>query len=91
MCFGYYLALEGHPISRATAEQRMLEKLNRNLTEDIAPLLPAGIRFNDQDAVRAFEKIWQELISRIPGDAWKQTDEVLADFRAKKYPGLLAA
>lgn len=36
-CFQHYLALEGHPISRADAEQRMLKKLNQSLTEDIAP------------------------------------------------------
>ncbi len=35
-CFDHYLALEGKPITRAVAEQRMLEKLMRNLTEDIA-------------------------------------------------------
>jgi len=39
-CFVHYLALEGKPVSRAVAEQRMLEKLGRSLTEDIAPLLP---------------------------------------------------
>jgi len=40
------LCKEGKPISRAVAEQRLSEKLDRNLTEDIAPLLPAGIQFN---------------------------------------------
>lgn len=88
-CFDHYLALEGKPISRAIAEQRMLEKLSRSLTEDVAPLLPAGIRFNDEDAIQAFEKVWRELIARIHGDAWKLTDEAVADFRAKRYPGLL--
>lgn len=88
-CFDHYLALEGKPISRAIAEQRMLEKLSRSLTEDIAPLLPAGIRFNDEDAIQAFEKVWRELIVHIQGDAWKLTDEVLSDIRTKKYPGLL--
>ncbi len=42
--FDHYLALEGNSITRAVAEQRMLGKLARNLTEDIAPLLPAGGR-----------------------------------------------
>ncbi len=36
-CFEHYLALEGKPIMRAVAEQRMLEKLTRSLIEDIAP------------------------------------------------------
>jgi hypothetical protein len=41
-CFEYYLAQEGITITRAHAEQRMLEKLTRSLTEDVEPLLPAG-------------------------------------------------
>lgn len=89
-CFNHYLALEGNPITRANAEQRMLEKLSRNLTEDIAPLLPAGIRFNDDDAVQAFEHIWTELITRFKGDAWKSTDKALEDLRKIKFPSLLA-
>lgn len=88
-CFDYYLALEGKPISRAVAEQRMLEKLTRSLIEDIAPLLPAGIRFNDDDAMRAFERVWRELIVRIKGDAWKLTDKAVEELRQKRYPGLL--
>jgi len=88
-CFDHYLALEGKPISRAIAEQRMLEKLNRSLTEDIAPLLPTGIRFNDDDALQAFEHVWTELIALIKGDAWKLTDQAIEELRAKKYPGLL--
>ena len=36
-CFHHYLDQEGHPISRANAEERMLKKLNQSLTEDIAP------------------------------------------------------
>ena len=89
-CLHHYLALEGKPITRAVAEQRMLEKLARNLTDDVAPLLSAGIRFNDDDALRAFERIWTELISRIKGDSWKQTNAVLEELRREKYPGLLS-
>lgn len=89
-CLDHYLALEGKPITRAVAEQRMLEKLTRSLIEDIAPLLPAGVRFNDDDAVQAFERVWEELIVRIKGDAWKLTDKALEELRTKKYPGLLS-
>ena len=88
-CLDHYLALEGKPISRAIAEQRMLDKLSRSLTEDIAPLLPASIRFNDEDAIQAFEKVWRQLIVRMQGAAWKLTEEVLGDLRTSKYPGLL--
>ena len=67
----------------------MLEKLTRSLTEDVAPLLPC-VRFNDDDAIQAFERVWKELIVRIKGDAWKLTDKALEELRTKKYPGLLS-
>jgi predicted nucleotidyltransferase component of viral defense system len=88
-CFDHYLALEGRPITRAVVEQRMLEKLTRSLTEDIAPLLPSGVRFNDDDAMRAFERVWTELIARVRGDAWKLTNKALDELRSKRYPDLL--
>jgi predicted nucleotidyltransferase component of viral defense system len=88
-CFDHYLKLEGKPITRAVAEQRMLEKLTRSLTEDIGPLLSAGIRFNDDDAIDAFEKVWIELIIKIKGDAWKLTDKAIEELRQKRYPDLL--
>jgi hypothetical protein len=52
-------------------------------------LLPAGVRFNDDDAMRAFERVWTELIARVRGDAWKLTDQMLEELRTKKYPNLL--
>jgi hypothetical protein len=86
--FDHYLALEGKPITRAIAEQRMLEKLTRSLTEDIAPLLPVGVRFNDEDAINAFESAWTALISRLQGEAWKLTDQAIEELRTK-YPAFL--
>ena len=80
-CFEHYLALEGTQITRAAAEQRMLEKLNRSLTEDIAPLLPAGIRFTEDDAIQAFGRVWFELVSRIKGDPWKRSAEAIETIR----------
>ena len=87
--FNHYLILEGKPIARAAAEERMLEKLARNLTEDIAPLLPVGVHFNDEDAMQAFERIWTKLIVHIKGDAWKLTDKVVTSLRQSAYPNLL--
>lgn len=88
-CFEHYLALEGKPISRAIAERRMLEKLRRSLTEDIAPLLPAGVEFNDDDAMDAFNNIWIELVARIKGEPWKLSEKVIDDLRNEKMPNLL--
>jgi hypothetical protein len=67
----------------------MLEKLTRSLTEDIGPPLSAGFRFNDDDAIGAFEKVWIELIIKIKGDAWKLTDKSIEELRQKRYPDLL--
>ncbi len=88
-CFVHYLSLEGKPISRANAEQRMLEKLRRSLTEDIAPLLPAGIQFDDDDAMDAFNNVWAELVARIKGDPWKLSAQVIDELRKEKMPNLL--
>ena len=88
-CFDHYVTLEGKRITRANAEQRMLEKLTHSLTEDMAPLLPPGISFHENDAVAAFESIWTTLITKIKGDPWKQTDRALKELRQKKYPDLL--
>jgi predicted nucleotidyltransferase component of viral defense system len=88
-CFEHYLALEGKPISRAIAEQRMLEKLTRSLTEDIAPLLPGGITFTEDDAIDAFGKIWMKLVARIKGDPWKLSEQVIDGLRNGKMPNLL--
>lgn len=88
--FDHYLGLEGTVITRAHAEQRMLEKLKRSLTEDIAPLLPAGVRFDETDAIAAFERVWRDLIAGIKGEPWKLSEKALEELRAGKYPGLLA-
>ncbi len=87
-CFDHYLSLQEQAISRAVAEQRMLEKLLQSLTEDIAPLLPAGITFTDDEALAAFGLVWSELIARISGEPWKRSEKVIEDLRKKK-PNLL--
>lgn len=89
-CFDHYLAMEEKPITRAMAEQRMLEKLTRSLTEDIAPLLPVGVQFNDEDALAAFENIWTEIIQHLHGDHWKLSSKVVEELRLKTHPNLLS-
>lgn len=80
-CFDHYLALENHPISRAEAEERMLKKLTRSLTEDIEPLLPVGVRFDQTVAIEAFNSVWRQLVFRMRGDAWKLGDGAIAQLR----------
>ncbi len=88
-CFDHTLAREGNSISRAEAERRMLEKLTRSLTDDIGPLLPAGVRFNDNDAVEAFGRVWTQLIAHVRGEPWKLSDRTIEELREKKHPNLL--
>jgi predicted nucleotidyltransferase component of viral defense system len=88
-CFQHYLELEGHLISRANAEERMLKRLNHSLTEDIAPLLSPEASFTDDEAIAAFGTVWRQLIRRIPGDPWKSSRAVIDGIR-KKIPGLLS-
>ena len=89
-CFEHYLTQEGKSISRANAEERMLKKLNQSLTEDIAPLLPAGVSFTDADAMAAFGRVWGELIMRMPGDPWKSSKAVIEEIRKAKIPALMS-
>lgn len=88
-CFDHYLAFQEQSITRAIAEQRMLEKLQRSLTEDVSPLLPAGITFTDDDAIAAFGRVWFELIGRITGEPWKLSGKVIEELRRGKIPNLL--
>ena len=88
-CFEFYTSMKGKQISRAVAEQRMLKKLSRSLTDDIAPLLPAGIRFDDEDAINAFNHVWTELIARIKGDPWKLSEHLINELRNGKIPNLI--
>ena len=65
-CFRQYMKHEGHPITRAVAEERMLNKLNTSLTEDITPLLPPGVHFDDDTAVAAFGGGGRSQLSCVP-------------------------
>ena len=88
-CFEHYLALQGMSINRAAAEQRMLQKFNKSLTEDISLLLPVGITFTEDEAINAFEKIWFELITRIKGEPWKLSQKAIETIRKDNKPAFL--
>jgi predicted nucleotidyltransferase component of viral defense system len=90
-CFNHYLAHEGTRITRAIAEERMLQKLTRSLTEDIAPLLPPGVIFDDATARAAFERVWFQLIARINGDPWKTSAAAIEELRMSHGAGFLRA
>ena len=64
-------------------EERRLKKLTRSPTEDIEPLLPVGVRFDEAVATDAFNDVRSTLIARLCGDAWRLTAEVVAQLRSR--------
>jgi predicted nucleotidyltransferase component of viral defense system len=74
--FGRYLKLSDQAISRAQAEQRMFEKLERaDFLADVKPLLTAeeAARFSDERGREAFAAVFREFVRVIPGDPWANT------------------
>ena len=88
-CMEHYLKQSNQTISRAQAEERMLTKLHRNLTADVVPLLPVGVRYDNDVAVNAFNLVWTELITRISGKPWKLSEKIIFELRDSKFPDLL--
>jgi predicted nucleotidyltransferase component of viral defense system len=86
----HYLECGQTPISRANAEERMLKKLTRSLSEDVAPLLPPAASFTEEEAITAFGRVWRELIALIPGEPWKRSEQVIERLRATRLPKLLS-
>lgn len=72
-----------------TAINKLLFGKSLRYSEDIAPLLPAGVTFDDDAAIAAFGRVWGDLIARIPGESWKSTKTVIEAIRKAKIPALL--
>ena len=85
----HYLAHDGIQITRANAEERMLAKLTRSLTDDIAPLLAADVVYGAAEAQAAFERVWFRLITRLSGARWHRSDSVIEELRATTMSRLL--
>lgn len=88
--FRHYMSFEPKPISKANAQERMLDKLRRSLIEDIDVLLPVDSAFTQDTAARAFEQVWNDLISRLDGDDWKLASQVIAQIRRDINPTLFS-
>jgi predicted nucleotidyltransferase component of viral defense system len=68
------------PIPRWEAEKRMFEKLERQgFLADVLPLLTAEDRakFDEAAGKRAFSRVFNGFITKIPGKAWATTPELL--------------
>ena len=86
--FNHYLKLEDKAISRSDAEERVLAKLNHDLVEDVAPLLPVGIEFSADMALGALQSIWTTFVVRLKGEPWRSTPHAIDDVR-RTFPSFL--
>lgn len=71
--------LKDKPIPRWESEKRMFEKLDRlDFLTDVHPLLTAEerARFDDAAGKRAFLRVFEGFIAKIPGKEWATTPEL---------------
>ncbi|MCF7689354.1 MAG: nucleotidyl transferase AbiEii/AbiGii toxin family protein [Cephaloticoccus sp.] len=81
--FGRYLAQAQQVISRAEAERRMFSKLaNPSFLSDMRPLLSAAeaMKITDDFTKHAFEEVFREFITKIPGESWAKTPDMKQRF-----------
>lgn len=81
--FGQYLALSDQVISRAQAQERMFAKLaNPRLLLDMRPLLSAekAQALDEKATAAAFERIFTELVDRLPGNTWAKAEAIKQRF-----------
>ncbi len=67
-CFHRYMHEGGHRVSRAQLEENLHHKAaDPDFRADVPPLLRHDI---DWDFDRAMEEVCEQIVSRLPGDAW---------------------
>lgn len=78
----------GITVSRAMAEERMLDKIRKGILGNIPEFLPKHASFDERDALKGFERVWRQLVIHLPGSPWKLTEQTLDELRAT-YPGFM--
>lgn len=81
--FRKYLEQSEQEISRANAEERMWAKLeNPGFLSDIRPLLSAdaATELTDKETMKAYTRVFTEVIALIPGKPWASTPEMADRF-----------
>ena len=72
--FGLYMESSGVYISCAEAQERMFAKLaNPRLWLDVGPLLPADRAIAPVVAAESFQRVFVDLVERLPGEPWART------------------
>ena len=81
------------PLTRAVAEERLLNKLGRpdnppvNLTDDAQRLLRRGDLYTEDDALTTLAYVYRDLLPKLSGKPWRGAPEVLR-LQAQRYPVL---
>ena len=81
--FGRYLAVSGHAISRAQAQERMFAKLaSPRFLLDVRPLLPAAQAeaLTESAIADSFRDVFTILVDRLPGEPWERTQAMKERF-----------
>ncbi|MGH7269449.1 MAG: nucleotidyl transferase AbiEii/AbiGii toxin family protein [Polyangiaceae bacterium] len=67
--FAKYMVADDTKVTRAMFEQNLAAKKNDAIfTADMTPLLAHGQEWNFD---RAFDRVWNGLVARLPGEPWK--------------------
>ena len=80
-------------LTRAVAEQRLLDKLGRpenprvNITSEVQHHLRQGARYTEDDALTTLAYVFSELLPELPGRPWKSAPDVLQR-QSQRYPVL---
>ncbi len=69
--FARYIEADGARVTRAMFERNLASKRSDAVFKaDMSPLLAYGQAWSFESA---FERVWRELIARLPGEPWKST------------------
>ncbi len=67
--FARYTREDGVRVTRAMFEQNLaMKRLDTVFTADMTPLLASGHTWSFE---AAYDRVWRELVSRLPGEPWK--------------------
>lgn len=74
-CFLRYMEWMELKVSRAEFEENLLQKRNTNaFRHDMIPLISPGKHY---DFEKSFKLVWDTIITQLPGEPWKKTEEQL--------------
>lgn len=68
-CFQEYMARDGLSVSRAEFEENLYRKMESSaFLRDVRPLVRSDLTFDPEEAFRV---VMEQLIAKLPGEAWR--------------------